>query len=364
MTHQQTILAIDSDKHAAATYAENFPDVPVRCATVADVLPELTKGMASIICAGFPCQPHSLAGKRLASADERDGGDDFVAAIRKVKPRHFLGENVPGLLTSENGKYWQRLYASMEAAGYQIEFRCLNAVNFGVPQFRNRLWVWGIRQDVYESGVRWRWPHRTHGEPCETGNMFGGGLRPWVTVGQALGIKCAIHQQYGAGMVRRYGDRRWWADSEPSQTVRAITGKTAQAYEYRWSDAMLAKHPPAQPAQTKWYKGGAEGLVICQVDDDLRNLKSADGIAVRRLTPWECARLQSAPDYFRWPEKISKTQMYRIIGNGWASKMGYVFGQAFAAADPKSRTMIDLFCGGGLGAVGWHGKFWSYENEH
>ncbi len=82
---------------------------------------------------------------------------------------------------------------------------------------------------------------------------------------------------------------------------------------------------------------------------------------MRRLTPDECMRLQSAPDDFRWPEKISKTAKYRIAGNGWATKMGAVFAEAFALADPDSHSVIDLFCGGGLGACGWHGRYWSYH---
>jgi site-specific DNA-cytosine methylase len=64
------------------------------------------------------------------------------------------------------------------------------------------------------------------------------------------------------------------------------------------------------------------------------------------------------PDGFLWPESSKKTHRYRIIGNGWASLMAKRMSEAFRAADPESRTVIDLFCGGGCGAVGWHGRAW------
>lgn len=158
--HFKTILAIDFDKWAAATYAANFPDTEVRCAKVADEIATLP--YADVLLGGFPCQPHSVAGDRKASEDERDGGEDFVSAIRAVKPRMFLGENVPGILTSENGRYVQRLNAAMEKAGYVVEIRELDAVSFGVPQFRNRVWFWGIRNDLYAQGIRHKWPKPTH----------------------------------------------------------------------------------------------------------------------------------------------------------------------------------------------------------
>jgi len=100
----QIILAVDFDKWAGATYAANFPGVDVRHASVADLIDSLPA--ADVLVGGPPCQPHSLAGKRQASADARDCGPDFVAAVAKVRPRMFLMENVPGLLSSEGRGGW------------------------------------------------------------------------------------------------------------------------------------------------------------------------------------------------------------------------------------------------------------------
>lgn len=409
-----TLLAIDFDKWAAATYRANFPETRVECGPVSDLIDRLVE--ADVVLGGPPCQPHSHAGKRQASKDTRDCGPDFVAAIGKVRPRAFLMENVPGLLTSEDGRYFQRMYAAMEAQGYVVQYRTQDAVNFGVPQFRERLWVWGIRRDLYVDGIRHCWPMHTHAwPPPETNVLFGTPLLPGVTVGEALGLDGWIKQRMGAGFIERGGERRMVPTCEPAPTVgdwrsrkhfvrRVIGGGTNPHFagearterditdepsttipahhthnavpgvvEYRWSDAMLQKHPPASPASPaptilgKFYKGGAEGLLEIDAPSHTIGAGSREPIQnwkgkgyVRRLTPLECMRLQSAPNDFRWPEKISKTAMYKICGNGWSCAHAAAFSAAFAKADPDSRTVIDLFCGGGLGACGWHQRFWSY----
>lgn len=194
---------------------------------------------------------------------------------------------------------------------------------------------------------------------------------------------------------------------EPATTISVAGGNAIpEIFEYRWSDAMLAKHPPASPAspaptlRSSISKGGATGaLVEYAISPEMlakmreheivgghvntreldpakpsrtvgaKNPTACTGDAlrirtpllVRRLAPLECMRLQSAPDTFVWPEKITKTAMYRICGNGQASLMVAHLSREMALSDPDSRTAIDLFCGGGLGACGWHGRFWSYE---
>jgi len=261
----RTILAIDSDKHACATYRANVAIEPDRvlCAMVGDCLEQLP--YADIVTGGFPCQPHSFAGKREASADARDGGDDFIAAIAKVRPRMFLGENVPGVLSSEGGKYVQRFVAALEAIGYVVEVKTLDAVNFGVPQFRARVWFWGIRRDVYESGVSHRWPSPTHVWPHPTeACMFGGDLLPAVTVGQALGL----------GLVHRHtanpNSPQFYPTTEPAGTQLAQKSGD-QFYEpesdyairrNRGKSVVRRDHPVSEPAPTLTDGSGGSGGIF------------------------------------------------------------------------------------------------------
>lgn len=426
MKRWQTLLAIDFDRWAAETYRANFPGVDVRCGPVASFLDELPD--ADVILGGPPCQPFSTAGEGEGESDERDCIPDFIAAVGKVRPRMFLMENVPGLLTERHLRYFGRAVEALEGHGYAVRVKRLDAVSFGVPQFRERVWVWGIRRDLYDAGVRHQWPKPTHAWPPPEPCMFGAALLPGVTVGQALGLDGRLKGWRGAGMTERHGERPDQSTEEPSPPITAgskgsgprvlfmetgskcrkdsngtprgplvkgldnpgftIDSRGFDVHEYRWSDAMLQKHPPASPAptvQAKWFKGGAEGLVEVEYDHGVADslapsptLKAGgnidangkqgggcppilrDGLRVRRLTPDECLRLQSGPDDFVWPDKITKTAKYRVVGNGWACRMGAVFAEAFALADPRSRTVIDLFCGGGLGACGWHGRYWSF----
>lgn len=75
----------------------------------------------NLICGGFPCQPHSLAGKRKASQDERDLWGGFANIIKRVNPRWVLVENVPGLLSSEDGRYFGRILRELATLGYDAE---------------------------------------------------------------------------------------------------------------------------------------------------------------------------------------------------------------------------------------------------
>lgn len=460
MGHWTTILAVDNDKWACETYRANFPGVDVRCASVSDQIESLP--YADVIIGGPPCQPFSDAGENEGEADERDCIPDFCAAVEHGKPRMFLMENVRGLLKEKHIRYFGRMLTRLEQAGpgYVVQWRVLDAVAYGVPQFRERVFVWGTRKDVYDDGARHQWPKSTHAWPPPDECMFGAALLPGVTVGEALGIPDASNRRIrGSGVIRRDhpsnepcptvmqptggksglmlvgariigGGRNHPKDAdgnyrrdkrditdEPSTTVVGLNGATTPTVrQYRWSEAMLRKHPPAAPSapsptvQAKYFKGGAEGLLRIEgangwsgqrilnpmqpgpavsggtnaellaeprtIHSPCRTISAGSHQGgpepinnriregyIRRLTPLECLRLQSGPDDFKWPDKITKTAMYRIVGNGWASRMGGVFSVAFALVDPKSRTLIDLFSGGGLGAVGWHGRFWALPDE-
>lgn len=94
-----------------------------------------------LICGGFPCQPHSLAGKRRASADERDLWGEFARIIRELKPRWVVAENVPGLLSSEHGRFFGRVLRDLAACGYDAEWQVLPASAFGAWHRRDRVFI-------------------------------------------------------------------------------------------------------------------------------------------------------------------------------------------------------------------------------
>jgi DNA (cytosine-5)-methyltransferase 1 len=94
-----------------------------------------------VVCGGFPCQPHSLAGRRGGSQDERDLWPAFARLIRELRPRWVVAENVPGLLSSDAGRFFGTVLGDLAACGYDAEWDCLPAAAFGAPHRRDRVWI-------------------------------------------------------------------------------------------------------------------------------------------------------------------------------------------------------------------------------
>jgi site-specific DNA-cytosine methylase len=94
-----------------------------------------------LICAGWPCQPVSVAGKRKGDKDERWLWDDFYRIICEVKPRWVLAENVPGLLSIDSGRLFAGILRDLAQGGYDAEWDCIPAAAFGAPHLRYRVFI-------------------------------------------------------------------------------------------------------------------------------------------------------------------------------------------------------------------------------
>jgi DNA (cytosine-5)-methyltransferase 1 len=101
-----------------------------------------------LICGGFPCQPHSFAGMRKGSDDERDLWEEFARIIRELEPRWVLAENVPGILSTESGRYFGRILRDLAALGYDVEWECIPASVVGAPHRRERIWIFATKRMV------------------------------------------------------------------------------------------------------------------------------------------------------------------------------------------------------------------------
>lgn len=97
-----------------------------------------------LLCAGFPCQAFSIAGKREGFADAR--GTLFFEIARLVadkRPAYFILENVPGLLSHDKGRTFHTILSTLSELGYGVEWKVLNSKDFGVPQSRKRVYIVG-----------------------------------------------------------------------------------------------------------------------------------------------------------------------------------------------------------------------------
>jgi len=107
------------------------------------------RGHVDVLSAGFPCQPFSVAGRRLAGEDERDGWPDTARLIREVRPSIAWLENVPGLLAADGGRYFGRILGDLAEAGYDAVWRVLGAADVGAPHRRARLWIYAWQPVAY-----------------------------------------------------------------------------------------------------------------------------------------------------------------------------------------------------------------------
>lgn len=103
-----------------------------------------------MLCAGFPCQPFSSAGKELGFKDSR-GAVFFrlISVMEEKKPPIVFLENVPNLLRHDKGKTFRVITEKLQDAGYSVSFAILDSAYFGVPQSRSRIYLVGLRKDLY-----------------------------------------------------------------------------------------------------------------------------------------------------------------------------------------------------------------------
>jgi DNA (cytosine-5)-methyltransferase 1 len=97
-------------------------------------------GTIDLISGGFPCQPYSIAGKRLGKDDERHLWPEMLRAIREIQPRWVVGENVRGLTNWNGGMVFDEVQADLEAEGYEVLPFLLPAAGVGAPHRRDRIW--------------------------------------------------------------------------------------------------------------------------------------------------------------------------------------------------------------------------------
>ena len=122
---------------------KHWPDVPkwrdVCELTGRDIIERV--GLPTLITGGFPCQPHSTAGKRKASCDSRDLWPELRRILCEVKPRWFLGENVAGLRSSEAGSFFGNVIRDLVTMGYRVGWGSWEAADVGACHHRERVFI-------------------------------------------------------------------------------------------------------------------------------------------------------------------------------------------------------------------------------
>jgi DNA (cytosine-5)-methyltransferase 1 len=139
------VFSSDIDIHCRESYFKNFGEYPEGDITVIDEneIPE-----HDLLFAGFPCQPFSIIGKGKGFDDTRGTLFFDIARILKAKrPRAFILENVKRLVSHEKGQTFSTILKTLNGLGYSVEYKILNALDYGLPQKRERIFIVGFEKD-------------------------------------------------------------------------------------------------------------------------------------------------------------------------------------------------------------------------
>ena len=152
----ECVFSSEIDEHAINTYQNNFGEIPSGDITK---IPTAQIPDHDILCAGFPCQAFSIAGKRLGFNDTRGTLFFEVARILKdKKPKAFILENVKGLTNHDNGHTLKVILNTIEELGYNYKYAILNAKDYGIPQNRERWYCVGFLKEYGEMINQFEFP--------------------------------------------------------------------------------------------------------------------------------------------------------------------------------------------------------------
>lgn len=143
-----TVWANDISKLCCQVYESNFGKGSIILGDINEIhisdIPE-----HDLLTAGFPCQPFSSAGKKLGVKDRLRGTifERIVQILAEKQPKYFLLENVKRMITMQDGSHFRVILEALSSLDYLIEWRVINPINFGIPQTRDRIFIFGSKVD-------------------------------------------------------------------------------------------------------------------------------------------------------------------------------------------------------------------------
>jgi len=309
------------DKWACQTLRKNRPNWRVLEGDVKDFDFSELNNKVDVVTGGFPCQAFSYAGKKLGLKDARGTlFYEFARVVTEVNPAICIGENVRGLLSHDNGKTLQGMISILDEIGYNVvPVQVLKAVQYRVPQKRERLILVGIRKDI-DLEFTYPKPHKkvyTLQDALKKGELFDS------NVPNSLGAK---YPEYKKNVLDMVPPKGYWRDL-PQEIQKEYMGgsyflgggKTGMARRIGWDEPSLTL--TCSPAQKQTER--------CHPDE------------TRPFTVREYARIQTFPDDWEFVGSIA--QQYKQIGNAvpvnLAQELGFsivkFLNQNYSLSKPK-----------------------------
>lgn len=261
------VFTSEWDVHSQKTYEANFgekPDGDITKISTADI-PDF-----DVLLAGFPCQPFSSIGKRAGFMHKTQGTlfYDVARILEAKRPKAFLLENVQGLVTHDQGRTLSTILEVLSELDYDVQYRLVNAADFGVPQMRKRIYIVGI--DRHLKGIdptEFAFPEGDPDNHADIGDYLEGDVEGY-----------SISERLQKNYLHKLDDGR------PKIVTKDTKGP---------AKTLVASYHKIQRLTGTFVKGGSTGL--------------------RLYTENECKALMGFPRDFKVP--VSRTQMYRQFGN-------------------------------------------------
>src|SRR3989344_5379192 len=134
-----------------------------------------------IIIGGPPCQAYSTVGKRLIDDPRGKLFQEYCRVLKEFNPKLFLFENVKGLLSMQDGELLKTILSLFESLGYKVQYKLLNAADYGAPQIRERVIIIGSKMKN-----NFKYPDPTHHDFNNNPNLFDKQLKPYLTLEEAI----------------------------------------------------------------------------------------------------------------------------------------------------------------------------------
>lgn len=312
------IWANDFDDDSITTYKKNIADKNeiVVCKSITEI-PSTDIPDCDLVIGGFPCQGFSVANPYRHEKDKRNFlYEELLRIVKDKKPKYFLGENVQGITNlggyetaedkkNKTGKVFKMILNDFKKIGYNVEWKILNAADYGVPQLRKRMVMVGIRNDI---NLKFEFPEITH-LPKEKNNQLNlnlkNNLKSYKTVGETIG-----------DLPIEYSDK--------------IPNHQGTKHKVKINGYLGNRHTdPEKPSPTIVGRGGGTGGPVILPHPSQK----------RRMTVREVARIQTFPDDFIFFG--SNSSQYRQIGNAVPVDLGYILGMQLKKLENKHNKTKD-----------------------
>jgi len=315
----KSLWANEYDKDIWETFENNFPNTKLDRRSIRDVASNEIPDCDGII-GGPPCQSWSEAGALRGIKDKR--GQlffEFIRILRDKQPKFFLAENVSGMLASRHSESIENIKKLFSDSGYNLSFALLNAVNYGVPQDRKRVFFIGIRKDL---NFTFEFPDSVEHKLVLQDRIFDikDSALPAKDKQKTNGDKCILpnHEYMTGGFSTIYMSRnrvRSW--KEPSFTIQAG-----------------GRHAPIHPQAPK----------MKFIEQNKRVFVPGKENLYRRLSIRECARIQTfSDDYIFYYKNLMAG--YKMVGNAVPCNLAYCLANAIKLQinkNEKTQTRFPL----------------------